>query len=406
MDSEPRATPLIGFIAAESLSLLGNQIAAVAIPLLILQFTQSPLTTGIASAANVLPVFLAAVVGGRAIDRFGAWTMSLAADLLSFCSVLALPLAFLYFKELPVISIFVLVLAGALFDPTGISARQTLVPGLVKLSGKSLVTVNSLRGGLENGADFLGPVIGVLFIGLVGALNTLYINAMTFLLCAVIFTVSVPVKRQSQLSPSEGAGLSGVSYIFSHPQLKALAIIGMLANCAILPFLSLLLPVLTTQKFASPTLLGICLSVFGLAATLGASAFSWLSKNFPRSLIYYGGLFLTGAAILLTAVATYRYQVVLCAAFAGLLLGAGNPLQQTLQQEETPEAIAGQVFTALTAIHFAAGPLGLLAAGMLAEVSGVEKAFLMAGGLLIALAGFGWFFLPLQTSPPNSPDRN
>src|SRR5688572_25844896 len=126
--------PIAGLVCAEFLSLLGNQITAVAIPLLIWQYTQSPMVTGIASAANILPIILAGFFGGRAIDRFGAWRLSVIADLLSCISVLALPLTFLYFSNLSAALIFLLVFVGALFDPTGIAARQTLVPGLARLA--------------------------------------------------------------------------------------------------------------------------------------------------------------------------------------------------------------------------------------------------------------------------------
>ncbi len=406
MESNIRSTPIIGLITAESLSLLGNQIAIVAIPILVLQFTHSPLATGIASAGNIVPIILAAILGGRAIDRFGAWNISVAADLLSFCSVLALPLAFIYFDEVSPYLIFLLVFLGTLFDPTGISARQTLVPSVAKSSGKSLDKINSWRGGLENGADFIGPVVGVGLIGVAGTINTFFINAITFLLCAVIFAITVPRKQEIPSSiANEGAKLFGVSFIFKHPQLSSLAIVGMMANFVILPFLGLLLPVLATQKFGSSILLGICLSVFGLAATIGATSFSVLSNRCSRSVIYYGGLLITGSSIILCALATNQYEVILFAALAGLLLGAGNPLEQTILQEETPETIAGQVFTSLTAIHFIAGPIGLLLVCIITEFTNIELALLSAGGLLITLAIFGWYRLPLLTSNQHSTDR-
>jgi hypothetical protein len=69
-------------------------------------------------------------------------------------------------------------------------------------------------------------------------------------------------------------------------------------------------------------------------------------------------------------------------ALAGLLLGAGNPLEQTLLQEETPESIGGKVFTSFTAICFIAGPFGLLLTGIIAEFLNVELVLLFAGGLL------------------------
>ncbi len=363
------------------------------------------MVAGIAGAGNIVPIILAAILGGRAIDRFGAWNMSVAADLLSFCSVLALPLAFIYLDQVSPFLIFMLVFLGALFDPTGISARQTLVPGLAKLSGKSLDRINSCRGGLENGADFIGPVVGVALIGVVGTINTFFIDAISFLLCAGIFATTVPGERRIPSMKDAGAGLLGVTFIFKHPQLRPLAVVGMMAGFVILPFLGLLLPVLATQKFGSPTLLGICLSAFGLSATVGAISFSLLSRRCSRSAIYYGGLFITGGSLILCALATNKYEVILSAALAGLLLGAGNPLQQTILQEETPGPIAGQVFTSLTALHFIGGPLGLLVAGILTQFTNVKLVLLSGGGLLIVLAIFGWHGLPLLRSNQHSTDR-
>jgi MFS family permease len=396
MKSNIRSMPIIGLITAESLSLVGNQIAAVAIPILVLQFTNSPIVTGIASAANIAPIILAAILGGRAIDRFGAWNISVAADVLSFFSVLTLPFAFIYFDQVSPFLIFLLVFLGALFDPTGISARQILVPNLAKLSGKSLPRINSLRGGLENAADFLGPVIGVGLIAATGIVNTFLINAVTFLLCAVIFAIAVPRKQEIASMGNEGAALGSGTFIFKHPQIRALAIAGTVANFAILPFLGLLLPVLTIQKFQSTTLLGVCLSVFGLAATVGAVFFSRLSHRYSLSVIYYGGLLITGGSMILCAVSTHKYQVIFCAGLAGLLLGAGNPLQQTILQQETPKAIAGQVFTSMTAIQFIAGFFGLLLAGIFTEFSNVERVLLCFGCLLLTVSIFGWFRLPLK----------
>ena len=391
-----RSAQILGLIAAEFLSLFGNQIAVVAVPILVLQFTNSPSVVGIASAGNAIGILLAAIVGGRAIDKFGAWNISVTADLLSFGSVLALPLAFSYFDRVSPGLIFLLVFSGTLFDPTGIAARQTLVASTTELSGRSLDKINSWRGGLENGADFIGPVVGVGLIAAIGTVNAFFINAVTFLLSAVVFAIAVPRKREIESRSPENAGWLGIKFIFKHPLLRTLAVVGAIANFAILPFLGLLLPVLATQKFGNTTLLGICLSVFGLAATVGATSFSLLSRRFSRSAIYYGGLLMTGISIIFCALAADRYELIMSAALAGLLLGSGNPLEQTILQAETPENIAGQVFTSMTAMHFVGGPIGLLLAGFAAELTSVELMLMSAGSLLIALAVFGACRLPID----------
>ncbi|NOK60808.1 MAG: MFS transporter [Chloroflexi bacterium AL-W] len=188
------ATPLFGLLSAEFLSLLGNQITAVAIPVLVLEYTHSPIAAGFAGAGAVLPIVFSALIGGRIIDTFGAVKSSFGADLMSFLSVLVLPLALIHFTDIPVITIFFLVFLGALFDPTGVTARQTMLPEPVRLSKRDLGQINGYRGALENGADLLGPAIRGLLIAIIGIVNTFFINAASFWACAMILYITVPDK--------------------------------------------------------------------------------------------------------------------------------------------------------------------------------------------------------------------
>jgi MFS family permease len=390
-----RLLPLVGLISAEFLSMLGNQVAAVAIPILVLQYTNSAMTAGIAGIGNVLPIVLAAFVGGRAIDRFGAWRLSLFADVLSFISVLVLPLTFLISGDASPALIFVLVFIGAMFDPTGIAARQTLVPRLTRLARQPLARINTARGSLENGADLAGPLLGVGLIAAIGAINTFFVNAASFLLCAVVFAATVPRGRKHIPIAGDADFMLGARFVWQDSQLKALTVMGSICNFVLLPFLGLLLPVLALRVFHNTALLGICVSAFGVGATLGALTFVRLGRTWSRTTIFYGGLVLSGAAIASCGIASTQTSVAIAAALGGLLLGAGNPLEQTILQEVTPRAIAGQVFTSLGAIRFAAGPLGLLLAGIATERAGVQAVLVTAGASLVAAALFGWWLRPL-----------
>lgn len=390
-----RSLPLICLIAAEFLSQLGNQIVAIAIPILVLQFTHSAIATGIAGAGNIIPIVLSAFIGGKTIDQFGAWRVSITADIFSGVSVLLLPLVFIWFGSASPLLIFLLMFVGALFDPTATSARHTLVPKFAKLARIPLATVNGYRGSLENGADLLGPVMGAGLISLIGTVNTFFVNAASFFLCAMLFLIFIPRPHQQFLKHERGDSVAGIRFIFQHPQLRALAIGGIALNFVLLPFLGLLLPILTTQTFANPALLGICLSLFGMAATLSALSFATLTQFLSRSVMYYGGLFLTAVSILLCAMATTPIALMISVTLGGLLLGAGNPLEQTILQEATPSRMAGQVFTAQTAISYAAGLLGLLVAGIATELTNVNLVLILAGSLLIVAAMSGWRFIPL-----------
>lgn len=396
MSTRFRSLPLIGLITAEFLSQVGNQIAAIAIPILVLQFTHSAIATSIAGAGNIIPIVLAAFVGGKAIDRFGAWRVSVAADVFSGLSVLLLPFVFIGFKSVSPIVIFLLVFIGALFDPTATSARQTLVPKFARLAGIPLDTVNGYRGSLENGADLLGPAIGAGLISLIGTVNIFFVNAASFFICAALFAIAIPRQRHPVPKSERADPIAGIRFIFRHRQLRSLALSGIALNFVLLPFLGLLLPVLTTEKFTSTVLLGICLSLFGMAATLGALSYPTLTKHLSRSVIYYGGLFLTAVSLMLCAAVETPVGLMLSVTLGGLLLGAGNPLEQTILQEVTPSKIAGQVFTSHTAISFAAGLVGLLIAGVVTELTSVNWVLTLSGSLLAVAAAIGWWFMPLS----------
>jgi MFS family permease len=397
MSTKLRSLPLVYLIAAEFLSQIGNQIAAIAIPILVLKFTHSAIATGIAGAGTIMPIVLSAFVGGKAIDRFGAWQVSIVADVFSGLSVLLLPFVFIEFKSVSSIVIFFLVFVGALFDPTAVSARHTLVPKFARVARIPLDKVNGYRGSLENGADLLGPVIGAGLISWIGTVNTLFVNTASFFVCAAVFAIAVPRPRHQEFKHEKVDPIAGIRFILQQRQLRSLTLSGMVLNFVLLPFLGLLLPVLVTQKFASAALLGICLAGFGMGATLGALSYTRLTKQFSRSVVYYGGLLLTAIAILLCAIVETPTALILAVSFGGLLLGVGNPLEQTILQEVTPSRIAGQVFTAHSAITFTAGLLGLLIAGVITELTSVEWVLSLSGSLLVIAAAIGWYFLPLSS---------
>lgn len=394
--------PITGLISAEFLSLIGNQVAAIALPALVYQYTHSTLITGIAVAGNTIPFVIAAFIGGKAIDKFGAWPVGVVADLLSCISVLALPLAFIIYSEnISATLIFILVFAGALFDPTGVIARHTLVPGLARFAGKRLDKVNTLRGGLENAADFIGPAIGAGLIALIGINKTFFANAVSFMLCAIIFVITVPRKQNRSYKNSDNNILSGIRFLFSDAKLRALTFSGIISGLVISSFLGLLLPVLASQRFNNNALYGISISAFGISSTLSAFSFSKLNNLFSHSFIYYGGLFIIGLGIVLSGVVASQYAVVASLALAGLA-GAGNPLEQTILQEQTPKIFAGQVFAALPAIRFAAGSLGLFLTGLLTEFYSVNIVLILSGALLIITAVSGWFIAPLKENNSNN----
>src|SRR5918995_3297088 len=86
-----RRVPLYALYVADSISLVGNVVAQLAIPWYVLTTTDSPTLTGLAVFFNFLPVVIAGVFGGVIVDRLGFRTTSVVADLASAAAVAAIP---------------------------------------------------------------------------------------------------------------------------------------------------------------------------------------------------------------------------------------------------------------------------------------------------------------------------
>ena len=398
-------TALLGLTSSELISHLGNQIAAVTIPILVLQQTHSPLAAGIASAANALPMVFAALFYGLFAKHLSAFTISVVSDVLSAVSSLLLPLAFLYFAPLATSLLFLLILLGALFDPLGAAARQSLLPSLARLAEQPLTRINALRGGFENGADFLGPALAVALIHGLGASAAFFVNAASFAACALLFALTVPRRKKRHLAIVSPNFLQSVTFLIKNPPLRTLMLIGVLASFVLSAFLGLLLPVLAVQELKAPAILGFALSAFGLSAAIGAFAFAWLSQLLSRNVIFYGGLFASALGIALCAGAQNAISVTAACALAGLLLGAGNPLQQSLLQEQVPAELLGQVYAALGAIRLGAGPLGLVCAGLATQQLGVRPALWLGSFTLAVVAILGRLLMPFAAHKASSQRR-
>lgn len=80
------------YLASYTLSLLGNSIAAIALPLLVLQSTGSALGAGTVAAASAIPAFIVGLGAGVVIDRVNRRTASVVSDVISAASLAALPI--------------------------------------------------------------------------------------------------------------------------------------------------------------------------------------------------------------------------------------------------------------------------------------------------------------------------
>ncbi len=373
--------PLISLLAANSISMVGNVLAMVAIPWFVLETSGSAAKTGVVGFFTILPVVLAGLLGGALIDRLGYRRTSILADLASGASVALIPLLHAT-RGLQFWQLVVLVFLGALLDAPGGTARSALIPDLAARAGMPIERATSASQVIERGSRLVGaPLAGVL-IGVMGTANVLWLDAASFLVSAVLVGACVaaaPARPQAEREPYWSDLKAGFGFLRSDRLILTIVVVVMLTNFLDAAFSGVILPVYVNQIFGSPVNLGLLLAANGGGAVLGALAFGVVGHRLPRrgtfvALFVFASLQLWAFALYLPLPALLTV-VFVCSVGAGPL----NPIIDAVSYERIPGGMRGRVLGTITAGAWLAMPLGVLLGGLLTEQLGV-------GPLLVLLA--------------------
>jgi MFS family permease len=380
--------PLIALETATLVSAAGNGVALVALPWVVLDLTGSAADVGLVAAAAAVPLVLSAFVAGTIVDRFGRRRTAVVSDVLSGISIAAIPLAALA----DVLSLWLLVVlaaVGAVFDPAGVTARETMLPAAAQSARLRRERVNGLHEAVFGVAFLVGPALGGLLIAVVGAEATLWATAIGFALAAF---ASLLIRLPRVERPIEMAhrsvwrdGLDGLSFVWRDRTLRALTILFAILVGAWVPIEGVILPVYFQAQNA-PEKLGIVLMAMSVGGIAGALAYGAVGHRVARRTAVLVGLLGTALPVVGMAFLPRFWMLVLLGATTGLLYGPINPIANIVLQEHTPPHLLGRAIGVLTSLAYAAGPVGFLVVGPVIEVAGLRPTFLALALVLVAVA--------------------
>ncbi|GAA1450851.1 MFS transporter [Nocardiopsis tropica] len=361
---------VVPYLASHLLSLLGNGIAAVALPLIVLQTTGSPLGTAALATATAVPAVLVGLLSGVVIDRINRRTASVVSDLISAASVAALPLVDLVWG-LDLAWFIVLGVLGSFGDVPGTTAREVLAPMVARHAGLDLTRVVGLRQTLTSAALVIGPAAAGVLLAAFDATSVLWITAATSAVAALL-TRTLPRRLgevESDGSPRRsvlrelGEGMAVV--VRSRFLLGTSGLVVGLA-VALGGLQGLVMP-LYFDLIDRPDLLGLVLTALALGMLGGAALYSAIGRRLPVRTWLAAGLVVTTAGFLLMASLLAPAVVFADAAALGLGNAVVGAVIGVLQVERTPGAVRGRVFSVKTALLMIAAPAGIGLAGVMAE---------------------------------------
>jgi H+ antiporter protein len=381
MSSQSRG-PVYVLLFAALVAAAGNGISIVAFPWLVLQRNGSALEASIVAGAASLPLLFSTLLAGTAVDFIGRKRVSIISDVLSAATVAAIPVLALLFGDSAVNVTVLAALAalGAVFDPAGIAARQSMLPEAAARAGWTLDRTNGLYEAVFNLAYIVGPGLGGLLIAAIGGINTMWVTAATFALS--ILAVSL-LRLEGAGPPAieerpEGmwSGMAeGLRFVWNLKVLRTLALIDLAMTGLYLPMESVLFPKYFTDR-DKPAELGWVLMAMSIGGLVGALAYPLLVRRISRRVILLIATLTLGVCTAGFSLLPPLAVILLLCALVGLVYGPIAPIYNYVMQTMSPPQLRGRVVGVMTSLTYAAGPLGFTLAGPLADAFGLKTTFL------------------------------
>ena len=371
------------------LSGVGNGMSYVAFPWIVLELTGSASTASLVAAAAAVPLVFSPLFSGTLVDIVGRRRVAVVSDVLSAASVGTVPvLALLDMVSVP--WLVLLAALGAVFDPAGVTARETMLPGVARRGHLTLERVNGVHEALFGVAYLVGPAAVGLLIATVGGPGSMAFAAGAFLLAALL-TRLVP-DESAALSEADGAGggfwrrtVEGVVFVWRDRTLRTLALLTLVLWGTWVPVEGVILPV-HFQELDSPGSLGLVLAAMSAGAILGGLGYGVVGHRLRGRRVLLAAL--AGASLAILGMATLPTPLAMAVLgfVAGACFGPFDPILNTAMQRRSPEHFRGRVVGALSSIALAAGPVGLVLIGPLIGAVGLETAFLLLATTLMVIA--------------------
>lgn len=384
----PTRRPLVLLEAATLLSGAGNGVAMVVLPWIALERTGSAASAGLLAAATALPLLASSLFSGTVVDTLGRRRAAIGADLLSCASVASIPLLD-RILDLNLGWLIALAVIGAVFDPAGVTARETMLPGAAERAQLPLERVNGIHEAIWGSAYVLGPGLGGVLIAWVGAVDALWITAAGFAASATMVAL-LRVPHDATRISEDSAGMwhetkQGLAFVRRDPLLLGIAVIAAGLVSVYMPIEGVLLPV-HFEALDQPGRLGAIVMAMSLGGIAGALAYSAWGFRFRRSFVFRGALIAATLFVLVLALLPPFPVMVIASLIIGFSYGPVGPIVNLAMQARTPEVMRGRVMGIITSTEYAAGPLGYLVVGAATARFGVEPTFLAVAFVVLGVA--------------------
>lgn len=349
-------------LISDGMSTLGDQVARIAVALLVLERSGSPF----AASATYACSYLTWLVGGPLLsalpDRYPRRRIMVLCDVARMALVAALAV-----PGLSLWVVFALLIVVGLLSPPAEAARSALLADV--LEGERYVVANALSNAVGQAGQVGGFITGGALVALVGVEVALLLDAATFALSGLLLLIFVR-ERVLEVSGTPGSALheaaAGLRLVMGSRRLRGLLGWGLLSAASVIAAEGLAVTI-SEERGGGPLAAGILTAAVPAGFLIGSWALLRLPTHRRESLFPY--LIALGCVPLLV---TPFVDNLLALVALWVLAGCGNCLQivaNSAYVQAVPPHLRGRAFGVAGTLLMVLQGVVLLSAGALAEVT-------------------------------------
>ena len=388
----------VSLVIVQIASLFGSAVLRFALPLYVLDLTESATLMAAVTAAAWLPYIVLTPIGGVAADRVNKKRIMAALDAI-MAATCVVYLGFEGAIDLVGLSVFALVVlyaAQSVYQPT----VQATVPFLVPRQG--VVRATAVVSQISALSGLVGPVVGGLVFGLFGIGPVVAVSGVAFALSAVLIVTTVRIPHDAVERSDAGVirtVLGDISESLSflrrdRPVILKAIFLAAGINLTLTALILVGTPVIVTQVLGLPNqYMGFAEGALALGGLAGGIAVGALAS---RLKIERAPLLLLLATLALVPVAAVlgvpmdplvAYGVLVVSLFASMACATMFSIQAvSFVQMETPGHLVGKVIALMMSLANCAQPVGQLVYGGLFDALRADLVPVVLGTAAVSFA--------------------
>lgn len=370
--------------ASTSVSSVGTLLAAVALAIDVFDRTHSGGWVSALLIVEFLPTILIGLTLGPLLDRLSRRGLMVGADLARAAVFCALP--FVSSAMGIVVLAAVAGVANGFFRPAAYAGLPNLVPD------EELPQANALVQGVENLSWAVGPLLGGALTAAWGPDAAYWINAVSFVLSALLLAGIPQRLLQSTVALSRGHWQDvgdGLRAVRGSRELVAVLVAWSLAMAGI-GAINVGEVFLVKQSFSAGDFgFGLLFGGIGVGLVLGSFLGGTLERRLPVWLLYGGALAWMGVCFLGTAASPNVWVGAVVATAGGVGNGVAVVCNLLLVQRGARDEVRGRALTVVMSANYAVLGAATALAGPVVDAVGARWVWAGAGVILLVSAVVG-----------------